>query len=173
MCLLLYLEDSSHKKALDYIKLNYDYAYIVHDKDYNEQGEIKKSHVHVVVSFKNAKWNTAFAEEINLSENYIQSIRNYENCLEYLIHYNDTDKYQYDIEEVSGTLKQKLVKFLNNDEKDENEKTLELITYIQNYKGYLSITQFSYYCCSVGMWDVFRRAATIYLTIIQEHNNDI
>ena len=36
-CLLLYpLEDETHNKALEYIKLNYDYALIVHDKDKNE-----------------------------------------------------------------------------------------------------------------------------------------
>ena len=56
-CLLLYPnEDKTHKKALEYIKLNYDYALIVHDKDTNENNEIKKAHTHVVVSFSNAKW---------------------------------------------------------------------------------------------------------------------
>lgn len=173
MCLILYPdEDITHKKALEFIKLNYDYAYIVHDKDYNELGVIKKSHVHIIVSFHNAKWNTAFAEEIGISENYIQSIRNYENCLEYLIHYNDLDKHQYDISEVKGSLKDKLIRFLNNDEKDENEKCIELIQYIENYKGFISVTQFSYYCCSIGMWDVFRRASYLYLRIIDEHNSE-
>lgn len=33
-CLLLYPEEgSAHKKAIEYIKINYDYALIVHDKD--------------------------------------------------------------------------------------------------------------------------------------------
>ncbi len=61
-CMLLYpLEDATHKKALDYIKLNYDYALIVHNQDLNDNGEIKKAHTHVVLSFPNAKWNTAIA----------------------------------------------------------------------------------------------------------------
>lgn len=173
MCMLLYPnEDETHRKALEYIRLNYDYASIVHDKDVNiETGEIKKEHTHVVVSFSNAKWNTAFAEEIGITENYIQSIRSFESCLEYLIHYNDDTKYQYDIEEVQGSLKNKLKKFVINDNKDENEKCLELIEYIDSYYGYLSIKDFSLYCCSVGMWDMFRRASGIYLSIIQEHNS--
>lgn len=158
-------------KALEYIKLNYDYASIVHDKDVDfETGEIKKSHTHVVVSFNNAKWNTAFAEEIGIGENYIQSIRSYENCLEYLIHYNDDTKFRYDIEEVQGSLKNKLKKFIINDDKDENEKCIELLKYIDDFNDYLTIRQFAEYCANCGMWDVFRRSASIYLSIINEHN---
>lgn len=171
VCLMLYPEeDLTHKKALGYIKNNYDYAYIIHDKDFNEVGELKKSHVHVIVQFQNAKWNTAFAEELEITSNYIQPIRNFENCLEYLIHYNDENKYQYEIDEVQGNLKKKLIKYLANDGQDENEKSLSLIDYIENYEGFLSVSNFAKYTCSVGQWDVFRRASGIYLQIIQDHN---
>ena len=133
-CLLLYpLEDESHKNAIDYIKNNYDYALIVHDKDYyTETGEIKKSHTHIVLSFNNAKWNTAISEELGITSNYIQQCRNYENALDYLIHFNDDSKYQYSIDEVKGNLKNKLNKIINTDNKDENEKTIELIKYFNS-----------------------------------------
>lgn len=171
-CLLLYpLEDESHKKALEYIKLNYDYAMITHDKDYYaDTGELKKSHTHIVLSFNNAKWNTAICDELGITTNYIQQCRNFEKALDYLIHYNDDTKYQYDIEDVKGNLKLKLEKIINNDNKDENEKSTELIEYIENFKGHLSISTFSKYCASVGRWDIFRRAAFIYLRLIDEHN---
>lgn len=171
MCLMLYPdEDITHKKALEHIKNNYDYAYIIHDKDFNEKGELKKSHIHLIVQFQNAKWNTSFAKDIGITSNYIQSIRNYENCLEYLIHYNDENKYQYDIEEVQGNLKKKLKQYLSNDGIDENEKSLSLIDYIESYDGYLSVSEFAKYTCFVGQWDVFRRASSIYLQIILDHN---
>ena len=171
-CLLLYpLEDETHKKAIEYIKLNFDYALIVHDKDYfNDTGEIKKAHTHVVLSCDNAKWNTALATELGISSNYIQQCRNYENALNYLIHYNDDTKYQYNINEVKGNLKQKLEKILNNDNKDENEKSIELVKYIENYNGVISISKFAIHTAEIGMWDVFRRASIIYLKLIEEHN---
>lgn len=172
-CLLLYPnEDKSHKNALEYIKKNYDCALIEHNKDYyKETGEIKKSHTHVVISFASAKWNTSVAKELGITENYIQNCRNFQSALNYLIHYDDDTKYQYSIDEVHGNLKSKLEKYLKNDNKDESEKSLELMKYIEDYKGILRLSEFAKYSAEVGMWDVFRRASIIYLKLIEEHNN--
>ena len=170
-CLLLYpLEDETHKKALEYIKTNNDYAMIVHDKDQNEDGELKKSHTHVVLTCSNAKWNTALAEELGITVNYIQKCRDFEGALDYLIHYNDDTKYQYSLDDVKGNLKNKLMKFINNDDKDENEKTLELITFIECFDGIISITEFARYVAKIGYWSVYRRALSSYHAMINEHN---
>ena len=49
--LLLYPEeDSTHKKAIEYIKINYDYAL-----KYMIKILIKKMHTHVMISFDNVK----------------------------------------------------------------------------------------------------------------------
>ncbi|MCI8670913.1 MAG: hypothetical protein HFI36_02605 [Bacilli bacterium] len=171
MCLLLYpLEDESHKKAVDFIKLNYDYALIEHNQDKTEEGELKKSHTHIVVSFSNAKWNTAVAEELGITDNYIEKCRDMEKALEYLIHYNDDTKHQYDIEEVQGNLKSKLKKILLNDGKDENQKAYELFDYIDNYDGYIDEMEFFKYACEIGMYDVARRSAYVILRMIDKHN---
>ena len=171
MCMLLYPEDETHKKALEYIKLNYDYAMITHDQDLNEEGEIKKSHTHIVITFPNAKWKTAIADELGITLNYIEKCRSLDNALEYLIHYNDDTKHQYDIEEVQGSLKSQLKKIILNDGKDENVKAYELITYIENYDGPIDEGDFFKYSCEVGMYDVARRSAYILLRIIDKHNH--
>lgn len=170
-CILLYPEeDPTHKKALEYIKLNYDYASIVHDQDVNEQGELKKSHTHVVISMPNAKWNTALAKELGITENYLERCRSLENALEYLIHFNDDSKHQYTLEQVKGNLKKKLEKIMLNDGKDEEDKVQVLVDFIMTYKGYLRVTDFSYYCLSMGMWSVYRRSSAIFGKLIEEHN---
>ena len=170
-CILLYPnEDKTHKKALDFIKLNYDYALIEHNQDKDENGEIKKSHTHIVISFPNAKWNTAIANDLGITINYIEKCRDMDKALEYLIHYNDDTKHQYDIEEVHGSLKYQLKKILLNDGKDENVKAFELIQYIKEYEGYISFTNFAEYACEIGMYDVARRSSYLLGRIIEEHN---
>lgn len=170
-CMLLYpKEDKTHKNAIEFIKRNYDYAMIEHNQDLNEDGEIKKEHTHVVVSFPNAKWNTAIAEELGITPNYIEKCRDMEKALEYLIHYNDDTKHQYDIEEVQGNLKAKLKKILLNDGKDENQKAFELFDYINNYPGYINEIEFFQYACSIGMYDVARRSSSFILRAIDNHN---
>ena len=170
-CLLLYAEDSTHAKAIEHITMNYDYALILHDKDCDENGELKKEHYHLIVEFKSAKWRSALAKELGIAENYIEQVNNYEKALEYLIHYNDDDKFHYEIDDVKGTLKRKLEKLLANDGKDENEKALELLEFINNHNCFLSASDFSSWCASVGKWDIFRRGAIIYLRILDEHND--
>lgn len=172
MCLLLYPEeDLTHKKALDFIKLNYDYALIVHNQDKDDNGDLKKAHTHIVISFPNAKWNTAIADELGITTNYIEKCRSLENALEYLIHYNDDTKHQYDIEEVQGNLKSKLRQVILNDGKDENVKAYELIDYIDNFNGPIDEVEFFKYACEIGMYDVARRSSYILLRIIDKHNH--
>lgn len=173
-CLLLYPnEDLSHKSALDYLSKTYECAYITHYKDIDDFGEIKKLHTHVVVKFPNYRWKNALAEELKITPNYLEKCRNMQNSLEYLIHFKDTDKFQYDFDDVQGTLKNKLKKFIENDGKDENDKVLDLLNYIFAYNGYLSVSNFSCYCASVGKWDIFRRSAVIFIKCIEEHNKNL
>jgi hypothetical protein len=151
MGLLLYPEDESHMAAMEKIKA-YDYACILHDMDTTEDGEFKKPHYHVVIKFKNACWRTALAKELGITENYIEQIRNEEAALEYLIHYNEdeNEKHKYDIENVSGSLKRRLVEYINKDDKSEGERVGELLEFINCYNGNLSVTEFAKFCAKNG-----------------------
>lgn len=169
-CLLLYPDDKSHMKALEYIKQYFEYAYILHDKDFNEVGEEKKSHYHVIIQFKNAKWSNAICEELGIKNNYMQKCNNFELALEYLIHYNEETKFQYDIEEVKGPLKNKLRKFLNSDNKDDGEKYIELYEYINTINDYIYLSDFVLYCAKMGYYDTYRRCAYTFIKIIEQHN---
>lgn len=173
--LLLYMEDSTHKEAFEKLMeldgCSCSVAYIVHDKDVDEStGELKKEHIHVVLDWKNSVWNTALAKQLGIKENYIQQIRNYENALEYLIHYNDNEKYQYNIDEVQGTLKQKLAEIIAKDGMSEGERVLQLYEYINNYDGVIKISDVLKWSAKNGFWDIFRRSSTIFMAVIQEHN---
>lgn len=171
---LLYPEDKSHKKALETLIKSYDIAYILHDKDLDENGEIKKAHYHVVIkiSDKNAIWSTAICKKIGIEENYIQEIKKLDNMLLYLIHYNDSDKFQYDISEVKGNLVNRIKILINKDDKLEGEKVIEIIELIDN-SDILKMKDLALYCAENGYWSEFRRGASIFSQILYEHNNDI
>ena len=171
-CLVLYPnEDPKHLSALEYIQENYSkYAYICHDKDFLEDNTIKKEHYHIVISFTNYRWKSAISNELGITPNYIEKVRNLENALKYLIHYNNSNKYQYDINEVKGTLKTKLESFINNEDKTESEKVLELIKYIEDSNEYIRVIDFIKYVCSENLYDIYRRSATTFMKLIEEHN---
>lgn len=172
-CLVLYPDDPSHVEALEKIRSGYDAAWILHDRDYDEHGEKKKSHWHVVLRTANGVWNTALCKELGIGENYCEKSRSFDNSLTYLIHLNDTDKAQYNVDEVQGVLKKRLVEKINAQDKNEGEKVCELIDFIQNYEGFLTVTVFAQYCAYNGYWAEFRRSGSIFINIIKEHNDRI
>lgn len=81
------------------------YALIVHDKDVNEQGEPAKDHVHVMLSFENARSINSIAKALGDKPQYLQKwTKNEGNGYSYLIHItkNAINKHQYSPEEVKA-----------------------------------------------------------------------
>lgn len=170
--LILYPEDESHAKAIEYIERNFDYAMILHDRDCDEYGEIKKEHYHVVLRFKNAKWNTALAEELNITSNYIEESRSLKHSLLYLIHYFDEDKFQYVLDDVKGSLKTRLKDIINNSQKTSDEKSIDIMKWIDEQE-YITISQFMWYCSSIGYWNMAQRGFSMFSRYIEEHNQNL
>lgn len=181
---LLYPDNAEHCKAIEKIKRSYDYAMILHDRDFwteedekknpeHVSGLKKKEHWHVVLRFPQAVWSSAICKELGIEHKFIECIKKFDNALMYLIHYNDSDKTLYSIDEVSGNLKNKVVESINKLEKSEGEKVLELIDFIEDYPNKLTIKEFSRWCAMNGYWSEFRRSASVFLKIIDEHNRKI
>jgi len=168
--LLLYPEDKTHMEALEYIKKNYDCAYIKHDKDITEDGEIKKEHIHCVIRVgNNPRWRSAIAEEIGISEAYIEGC-NLIKQLRYLIHADQPEKYQYKLEEVEGNLKTSLIKEMEKDNESENEKISKMIEYVEDYMGYLSLEEFTNWCIANRCWKALTKSQYIFSRMIENKN---
>ena len=179
--ILLYPDNESHTEVLKKITKSYDYAGITHDRDTwtaedekknpeHKQGELKKEHIHIVLRTPNATWNTAICKELGLEEKFCEQVKNIDRALQYLLHYNEPDKTQSALEDVYGGLRTKLAESIQKNEKSEGEKVVELIEYIEAQTTPISIKQFAGYCAKNGYWSEFRRSATIFLKVIDEHN---
>lgn len=113
------------------------YAFIKHDKDTNDNGEVKTLHFHVVVLNSIKKRQrlstilTAIADGLGISTMAIQieALKNDIGALQYLIHKNDLDKYQY--------LKSDIVT---------NIDLKELETYLQAENDNITIDRLIYLC---------------------------
>lgn len=179
--LLLYPDNDNHVEVLSKIMKSYDYAGITHDKDVwteedekknpeHKQGTLKKEHIHIVLRTPNATWNTAICKELGLEEKFCEQVKNVDRALQYLLHYNEPDKTQYQLEDVYGGLRTKLAESIQKQEKSEGEKVVELIKYIRESDRIITITDFAEYCAKNGYWSEFRRSGAIFVKIIDENN---
>ena len=73
--ILLYTDNESHIKAYEIIQKSYDYLSILHNKDFTEDGELKKEHIHVVVRFNQPRWSSAICKELNIDERFIEDVK--------------------------------------------------------------------------------------------------
>lgn len=93
-------DDYDPKEVLFNIKSNKYYAFILHNKDKDNKGLFKKPHYHIIIRLDNATTISALSKKLGIKENYIQHINNERAYLRYLIHFDDPEKFQYDINEV-------------------------------------------------------------------------
>lgn len=82
------------------------YAFILHDRDVNESGEIERKHYHVVIKLNNPYAKSTIINDIAsklLINKYCigsRKVRDFVLMVQYLIHKNDKDKFQYDLMDI-------------------------------------------------------------------------
>ena len=94
-----YLSESQIKEGLSHNAIT-KYAYILHDKDVDDDGNLKTPHYHVFIWLKNAYDSKYIAEWFGVKEQYINRIQSEVSALEYLTHLNAPQKFQYSADEV-------------------------------------------------------------------------
>lgn len=168
--LILYPDDERQVKIVDLITNQYNYAIILHDKDLIDgTEETKKAHWHIILYFNNPKYLNSLANELELSPNYIRTDE-LRHGLEYLIHKNNKDKYQYNVDEVTGPLKENLLHYLSNSIENEKSSTLLLYNIIDTFDGPLSISELVPMIISNNLWSYFRRSQLTWFKLLEEHN---
>lgn len=166
--MVLYKDTKSYNynEVIKYIENNYtDYAYVIHDRDDN------KIHTHVIIHFNNKRYATAISKELGVPVNYIEKC-NLIPYLRYLIHIDDEDKYQYSIDDVKGTLKDKLRKSIEP-KLDEIDQVSIICSFIFESNDYLTHTLLLQYILKTGCYSAYRRNFSLFNNLILEHNKNL
>lgn len=166
--LLLYPDSESYDcNAVLYDCMSYfnECSYILHDSDYNEDGELKKPHYHVVCK-KGSGVNLTTIQnrygKLGVLSNHIYIITSYKQQLRYLLHLDDKEKAQYSSDEVESNVVD-LAKYFN--QKPEGLQVLDMVDERLNGMSYRQIIE-----CAVknGTYDVFRKNLGIIQLVVQE-----
>lgn len=148
-------------KAIKY----WDYwAYITHDKDKDDDGMIIKPHIHFIGRNKeDVITPKGVCYHLGIPESALQQIHYWKSAVQYLIHKNAPDKYQYGIEEVTSNFD---ISTYFKDAKDETEEAQRLITFIYNTED-KSLKNLVDYALNNNLWSSFRRGYSIYMALLR------
>jgi len=79
------------------------WAYIIHDKDTLESGEMKTPHTHIFMEFPQPKALSSIAKHFRVAENFIEPLKaSQTGALRYMTHMDDPKKHQYKADEVKA-----------------------------------------------------------------------
>jgi hypothetical protein len=103
--LIQYLSHERIKETIKQYSTIKEYAYILHDKDIDDKGKLKKPHYHVYLWFNSATDISQVATWFGIPENMIKKIKGRKkDVLKYLSHKNAPTKYQYDETEITTNI---------------------------------------------------------------------
>lgn len=159
----LYPDDIHHLEILEYIKKYLNYAYILHDKDTYTQdniddfveknkiqppwkvGDIKKSHYHVILKFKNPRSLDKLKKELGIE--HLETC-NFYYYARYLIHKDNPRKFQYNENEIVTNIGLNIHNALKKDYNSQEQDTRLLLDYIfsrmnQSYVSLKNVTEYA------------------------------
>lgn len=174
--ILLYPDNPEHMLAIMELQSSdYPAVGIKHDKDvYTEDtedhkvGELEKEHFHFVLKFKNARYLTAVAKSLGIEERFIKTAKSYKGSVEYLLHINHPDKYQYERSELVGFSVPEAIKIL--DDEPQELKAFRIRDFIYHYDGYLDDDTLFVWCYTNGVLNVLNRYRGLLEKLVFQHN---
>lgn len=169
----LYREDVTHSKALSLIPDYCDYALIEHDSDIDDDGQIKKPHVHVFIRFPNPRYLNSVSKDLGIASNYIRPCGDSRSFVRYLVHLDSPNKFQYDSNKIITNVPDFVKECLSFErEKSESEKVMEVLDLLDEIHSYIDTRSFVRLVARAGLFDVYRRSQYTFLQILKEHNQE-
>lgn len=162
---VIYPDSTSYdcKKVLSRIEDTFaDYAYVLHDKDVDENGELKKPHIHWCGKRSPAPISTV-ANALGVEPNSIEFCKNWKYSLRYLIHADNPDKFQYLPETVTANFPFTPV----IEGKLEALKSRKIFNFI-NENPTISPNALAEWCFEHDLWSEYRRSFSIWCSILRE-----
>lgn len=148
----LYPDSTSYdfNEILDYITLNFNFAYILHDKDvYDEDteehkvGDLKKPHIHCVLNFENARSVETIKKLIG-HDIHVDGC-NFYGYIRYLIHLGYPNKYQYPREYIITNMQSRVDNALKREYNSSEQDSRILLDFIysRNFTTFRDLTLFA------------------------------
>ena len=163
--ILLYPEWENYRDILEDLKGSFkNYAYIKHMPEEEE----KKEHVHFILSVDNPRSVSGLSKRLDVPRNLIRRIKSLRGSCRYLIHKDNEDKFQYNLDQVVVSNSFKSTYFKSFDDLLSDEEILSNIYgFIDDHKELNPIEleiALTKYVCSNAFERVFKR---YYNTIVK------
>lgn len=159
-------ENYNCDEVLDRLKSFFpDWAYIVHDSDVNEEGELKKPHIHWV-GRRSACTLDFVASSLKIPENDIEFCRKFKRSIRYLVHKDSPSKFQYEVDKIETSFD--LFQYFDDDYS--NNMLDEIVDFIFSSEC-TSFASLYGFCSRKGIQYILTRNFALIHTLFRERMN--
>lgn len=143
-----------------------EWAYVLHDKDTDENGELKKPHFHWVGRLDSPALITTVAggKKLCVPENSVEFCESWKGSVKYLTHENAPEKYHYSFDDVTSNFD---VRRLSAPKQNEVAKVRLIRNYLSE-SGCTSAEQLMDWCIENDCWPEYRRSFAIWACVMRE-----
>lgn len=139
-----------------------DWAYCLHHSDTTDDGELKKAHIHFVGKLSDVRSPEVVCKDLGLPFNAISNIKNWKAACRYLIHLDQPQKYQYQLDDVVSSFS-----ILSSFSLPDEEQARRIMEYIMQ-NGCTKVSDVTLWALNNGCYSGFRRGFAIWNQILRE-----
>lgn len=186
---LLYPDDPLFDSQKSVISSKYRFVGILHDRDIDSDGNLKKPHEHVILRLPTGNPTSLKSVADSLLMDYdelrddsgilirldrckVQVCNSYRSSCRYLVHADDLDQFQYPLSDLFGSedMIKDVKRFTSSNTLD--EKVLELFDLIDNCHSYIDRGSLARMCAGAGLYSAFRAVPSwIMEPYLESHNS--
>lgn len=138
-------------------------AYITHDRDVDENGELKKPHLHWCGKRSSPALLSTISNSLGIEANAIEFCKSWKYSLRYLIHADNPEKFQYEPGEVTANFPFNAV----IEGKLEAMKSRKIFNFI-NENPTISLNSLAEWAFKEDVWSEYRRSFSIWASLLRE-----
>ena len=143
-----------------------EWAYVIHDMDTDENGVLKKAHIHWVGKLSSPALLSTVAggHKLGIPENSVEYCKNWKYAVRYLVHKDSADKFQYSPDVVESNFD---IKPILDGKQSELVKVKMIRQYIRETHC-TSAEQLLDWCIENDCWSEYRRSFAIWACVMRE-----
>lgn len=166
----IYPDDPNFDEYKRRIEENYDFVYILHNLDVNEDtGELKKPHYHYLLKFQGQVSISTISYVTGVPQNYIKARSDYRSAFRYLMHIDQPEKHRYDEGAIQGVdVKARIAKYCFKSEQDTFGRVVSCIARVCEANPCASLSSLVSALIEEGLFGYYRQAQFTFMEIWKE-----
>lgn len=140
------------------------WCYILHDKDFNDDGSPKKSHYHVYGKLDTPRTPQTVANALGVGVASLRAVSSWRSAVRYTVHLDHPDKYQYSVDDVSANFA--IVKFLTV---DDDLQAARIFSFISSSRC-TTVSELTAWAFANGCYPALRRGFAVWSRLLSENS---